>query len=522
MSAITSKETLCINQIIGQKTDTAIIEEDFVVPDIKPDILNSINTNGTVCIHKKEVMDGKIKIDGCINAYIIYLADDEQSQIRSLNTNLDFSQIIDFSELRVGMMVQTNISIKQIECRVLNGRKINVRAFLDIDLKAFSNEDLELMKEVEEIQDIQLLKDDLNINTLLGSGNTKIYAKDTVVIDNIDELAEIMKVDMEIKNEETKISYNKILIKADMEVKIMYLTTDNRICVKTANIPIMGFIDMQDVKDENICETKYEIKNILIKPNNIEEHSIYVEIEIDLICKAYEIKKISLIQDLYSPTINLTYKQKIVNAISQKQIIKDICTVREKQFISKIGNNKIYDVDVKTNIINQNIMNDRILYEGEIEIKFLFDSNNSSSIDVETIKIPFDYSMNCPGLRQEFKAITRTEIISQDFVIMPDENIDIKIDLQFIVDTFKKEEINVIQEVNIEEDRNIERYSIIIYYVKSGDTLWKIAKRFRSTVDAIATLNGIEDVNNLQIGQQLFIPLGTSLFRESVSSGAQN
>ena len=57
MSVEAIKETLCINQIIGQKIDTAIIEEDFVVPDIKPDIINTISTNGTVCIYKKKLMD---------------------------------------------------------------------------------------------------------------------------------------------------------------------------------------------------------------------------------------------------------------------------------------------------------------------------------------------------------------------------------------------------------------------------------------------------------------------------------
>ena len=34
MSVETTKENLCISQIVGQKIDTAIIEEDFVVPDI--------------------------------------------------------------------------------------------------------------------------------------------------------------------------------------------------------------------------------------------------------------------------------------------------------------------------------------------------------------------------------------------------------------------------------------------------------------------------------------------------------
>lgn len=503
----TAKDTLCINQIIGQKRDTAIVEEDFVVPDVKPDILNTISTNGTVCVYKKEVMDGKLKIDGCINAYIIYLAEDEQNQIRSLNTNLDFSQTIDFSNLKIGMMVQSDIGIKQIECRVLNGRKVNIRVILDIDLRAYSNEDLEFVKQIDTIKDIQLLKENFNINSLLGMGNTKVYAKDTVVIDNVDELAEIMKVNIDIRNKETKVSYNKILVKAEAIVKIMYLTTDNRICSKTASIPIMGFVDMPDVTDENICDVKYEIKNILLKANSMEEHSIYVEVEIEVNCNVYKNLNLDIIQDLYSPSTNLIYKQKIIKAMAQREVMRDLCPIREKQFISEIGNNKIYDVDVKPYIVSESVMKDRIVYQGEIELKFLFSSGDSLKIDAKTIIIPFDYSMNCPGIMSNLKLTTSIEVSMEDFVVMPDESIDIKIDLQFEVEFHKNEDINVIQEINIEENRNVQRYSIIIYFTKPGDSLWKIAKRFRSTVDAITTLNGIEDENKIGVGEQLFIPM---------------
>ena len=49
-------------------------------------------------------------------------------------------------------------------------------------------------------------------------------------------------------------------------------------------------------------------------------------------------------------------------------------------------------------------------------------------------------------------------------------------------------------------------YSILMYIVKKDDTLWKIAKRFGSTVEDIVRINGIEDENKIYPDQKLFIP----------------
>jgi len=41
-------------------------------------------------------------------------------------------------------------------------------------------------------------------------------------------LQEILSLDLNIINKETKISYNKVLAKADAEVKMLYLTEDRK------------------------------------------------------------------------------------------------------------------------------------------------------------------------------------------------------------------------------------------------------------------------------------------------------
>lgn len=351
----------------------------------------------------------------------------------------------------------------------------------------------------------------------MEAGSTKVIAKDTIVIDGIDNLAEIMKINLDIVNIESKVSYNKVLAKADAAIKIMYLTDDNRVNTVESKIPVMGFVDILNVTDDNICDVKNELKNLVVKPNNVEEHSIYVEAEIELSLFVYQNKPLELIQDLYSPSVFLNTNCRKINTMQEKRLIKDVCNIREKQVISEIRNEKIYDVDICAKVKKQSVLNDRIILEGELNVSFIFSNSQTNGIETKNIIIPFNHNMNCEGVNQSSIVDVKVEIGSQDIIVMPDESIELKIDLNLLIDIFKSVEINIINDMQVEENRDDEVYSIIIYFVKPGDTLWKIAKRFRSTVDNIARINGIEDENKIYVGQQLFIPKYVAS-RKSVSA----
>ena len=305
-----SKENLKINKLVSEKKEVVSVEGDMIVPDSKPDILNTICTSGVVSIYKKEIKDEKVRLDGSIDTYVMYMPDGVNDEVRGLNTSLDFSESINVSNCKEGMNAVSEVKIKAIECKVLNGRKISIKATLEIYLKIYSNEEVEVINELQNADDIQILKEDLKVNSLIGQGETKIYAKDNLQIDAMDNLAEILKCNVNMVDKDIKISYNKVLTKSEVEVKIMYLTEDNRINIITSKIPVVGFIDIPNVMEENICDVNYEIKNVIIKPNSQEEHSIYVEIEIEVTCSVYEEKNINLIQDMYSPCENIEFNRK--------------------------------------------------------------------------------------------------------------------------------------------------------------------------------------------------------------------
>lgn len=505
VSVNTNKENICVNKIVGQKKDFVFVEGDAIVPDIKPDILNIITTTGNAYIYKKEILDGKVRLEGSIDAYVIYLADDDSGSTRGINTNINFIQNLNIDNCTSDMSVDENVEIKTIECNILNERKINVKVGLEISAVVLSNENIDIVTSIENLNDVQSLITPLQITKLVGEGASKTSAKDNISIDEIDNLAEILKVEINIINKDNKISYNKVLAKGDAEVKITYLTEDNRIKTVQNKLQIMGFIDIENVKDDNICDIKYKIKNVLIKPNSVEEHSIYAEIEIELVCRTYENVNIEIMQDLYSPTENLNFTQRNVRTMIGKNNINEIYSIKDRLSVNGIQNNEICDAQVKPIIKQSNILNNRINYEGEIELNFLV-KTNQNRIESIVYKMPLNYTINADDISTNSNIITSVDTLVQNFIVLPDGTIDTNIDLCFNVDISNTTNINIIDEITLDDERKDNTYSIIVYFVKEGDTLWKIAKKFRSTIQDIMRINEIEDENKIYTGEQLFIP----------------
>ena len=190
--------------------------------------------------------------------------------------------------------------------------------------------------------------------------------------------------------------------------------------------------------------------------------------------------------------------------MQRKENVQSTCNIREKQTIPELAGNKIYDVTTNVDITKQTVLNDRILYEGEVTLNYIF--NSSNGVDTKKIVVPFNFNVDFPGVNQNSNIETNIEMGAQDFVITSDDSIDVKIDIIFNVTMAKSADINIIDDIKEEENRSACTCSLVIYYVKDGDTLWKIAKKFGSTVEEIARINGIENVDKLNVAQQLFIP----------------
>lgn len=503
MAVETAKDKIKLSQVVGKKQEIITVDGDVIVNDVKPDVLKIINTNGTICVYKKEALNGKVKLEGCVNTYIIYLADDETGSIRTINTSLDFSETIEMDNSRENMTVEDNLCIKGFETKVLNSRKVHVRAFVEAGIRVCSNDEVEAIVDIQNDQDIQMQNRNKFVMSLIGENTGKTVLKDTININQEDDFAEIMRVNFGISDLETKTSYNKVLIKANANVNVMYLTEDNRISNCSGKIPLMGFIDMPNITDTSECIAKIRLKNLEIRPNNIEEHSIYVEADLELFCRAFESKQINVIEDAYSIYNKLELKRSTVKATTSQNRIRDIFKVREVFTNPELIYGRVLGVNVNPLLEDTEVREGRINYKGKLDTEFFV--SNENMINSVTESVPFEFDLMNEIINRNLDFETQINIIDQR-AYNTDDGVVLEVELEVIAMLQNNENLSFIQDIDVTEDANQDMYSMVIYFVKPGDTLWKIAKQFRSRVEDIARVNGIEDENKIYVGEQLYIP----------------
>lgn len=488
------KNNVVINKKIFSTSKSFEVIGDIIVPDIKPDIVSIINTNANSYIYKEDVNQGKIKFDGNVDTYIVYLADNGEN--RSIQTTLNFVESVEDSNIVEGAIIKERVFIEQIEAKVLNERKISITANLKLYSEAYEKVEIEIPSNFETDKDTQIQKETLEIKSIVGINKVRSTVKEDISVDNSVQVAEILKTNIEVTNIENKISYNKILAKADSNVKIIYLTEDGKINVAESKIPIMSFIDIDKVADTHICNVEYTIRNMLFKANNAEMHSINCQIDFEVNCEVYEPKVVDVIQDMYGIRNNIKFTKKDIEVELNSNEKEEIVSLNERVAVEDILN--IYDIAVTPRVVSTNRSGGVYNYECEVNLDIYYEADNRNGMNVKNIKLPFMMKFEDENSDIDFN-------ISRKVFTVREENVDLELEISAKRENNNMKNISIIENIEMTDAEEDSDYKMFMYFVKQGDTIWKIAKRFRVSMEEIIRINNLENPDRINIGDALYI-----------------
>lgn len=103
--------------------------QDAVVPDTMPDVGAILSTTGCVLIRSKEVGEGRVRLEANVPARVLYRPEDG-GPVRCLEIQIPFYVNLEDPQIPEGSVCRTTLRLTALETRLLNPRKVSVRAEL--------------------------------------------------------------------------------------------------------------------------------------------------------------------------------------------------------------------------------------------------------------------------------------------------------------------------------------------------------------------------------------------------------
>ena len=130
----------------------------------------------------------------------------------------------------------------------------------------------------------------------------------------------------------------------------------------------------------------------------------------------------------------------------------------------------------------------------------------NTRIDTKRYTLPFTFNIDNEQINSNKTVNTKINCINDEFVITSDGMLDCKVNLEFETEMYDNANMNIIDDIEMSEEGKNSNPSMIVYIVKEGDTIWKIAKKHKTTMQDIINVNNLDNGDMIAVGQKLFIP----------------
>ena len=128
------KKSIHMNRLKNRLQAQITLDDDFIVPDTKPDINNVITSEGEVSIDYVGVGDGKVNVRGRLIFRILYMCGDGEKRLDNMTGELSFDENMLLDEVNDGDNVYVKWDIEDLTIGIINTRKISAKSVVTLEV----------------------------------------------------------------------------------------------------------------------------------------------------------------------------------------------------------------------------------------------------------------------------------------------------------------------------------------------------------------------------------------------------
>ena len=511
------KEMMIFTHRKAEGNTQIIMDDDHNVPDANADIARIMKQTSEVQVDMVRILPDKVSVKGKLIYRILYSSEDRGSHsIHNLKGEVPFDELINMEGVQEGDEISIEPDIEDNSITLIHSRKISVRAVVTFHACAEGTLTKEPGSALSGEPDLEYTTQKLTFTPAAVKTRDVYRIKDDMELSaNKPNIARILWTEAQIRMMDTRPLEGSLYLQGEIAVFVLYQSEDENASYQWVEltIPVQGNVECRDAAEDMIPDIHYRLNGneIEAKPDNDgEQRVIGLDYVIDMDITLYRDASCEIMNDVYSSMRNLEPVQETIFYEHLLARNSSKCKASEKiklsgqqprilQIISSNGTIKIDEV-VRTE--------NGLQIDGIVTVSVLYlTADDNQPIQQTSGMIPFSYQIEIPGMHEYTSWRLRHSLEQLGAVMLGGEEAELKamIHLEVLVMEQLHTEIITNVEAKPYDMEEIEKLpGIVGYIVKKEDSLWKIAKKYYTTIESIREINELTE-DRVKAGDRLVL-----------------
>ncbi len=490
-------ETVCHTTLEQEET------AEMIVPDACPDVWQVLDGEGKLLLQRKEPQEGKAEFSGLLKVTILYQPEGE-GDLEAMEVTLPFAASPELPEVTRRCMLQVQARVLSVDVHLLNPRKVLVRASWQLEVEGFSPQTLSLAAAAEETETYSIRqRTDLFQSLMAVNAQEKrfTYSDALTLPAGRPAVERLLGTRVRCTCAEARVIGSKLVFKGEAALKVLCRGEDGRIFSEEFRLPYSQIMDAGEEGEDAICDLALLFTDVKCELTEEDPRTFQAELVLQAQAVLRKQVEVPVLADLYSTVYDLQTQEDPVTAqqlLGRSEEQEMLRTVLETEGLPV----EILDVQARLGRSSQRQEGrDRVLTQ-EVQLMVLYLGEDGPVCLHETVTA--EHRMADQG---EVPCTFSGEIVRAPTAAPVGEGVEVSFPLTFRWMALESRSVPLVGRVTLGEKREEadERPSVILRAVRTGETLWDVAKACLSTDQEILEASGLTS-GEVCPGQMLLIP----------------
>lgn len=511
MDYMLTREALAAGEMIYDGCQEQPVDLDVSLPDYCPDIQRILKCQVYPRILSRSITGDRLELEGNYTVKVFYL-DSAGTAVRCCDSSDTFSVSVTLKQSAENAQVTAFPRVEYINCRATSPRRLDIHGAFSVCARVVAQTENDVVSGIEG-DDVEQKKDTMTVNRVTGTGSQQFSVDEVLELGQGKPLADnLIRTDAFVSVQDYKIIPNKIMVKGEVCVKVLYDSSENESGLEAMEyaIPFTQMVDCNGAAEENMCDLRVDIVSVDVQiKNDYSGDKVFFDAQIRLVADAavYQPSEVNIVSDAYSKKydMDLTLKQRSVDNLVQ--CVTDLYVLKTSLTVEDTTVTRVFDVWNEMSSVTASCENGQLVYKGKINLCVLALNSENKPFYFERM-VDFEYARPCTVPEGTLRC-TAEVCVGGISYRMIGSGLEVKAELKLCANIYVQQTFKMITEVTADETKPREQdrsAALSIYYADAGENLWNIARSYCTSVEAIKQENDLS-CDSMENRGMLLIPM---------------